>query len=58
MKKQLENKIKKGYTIKLYNNIYKNNEYKNNEYIKINLKSSTFKSSDGEVHIIKKNLVK
>lgn len=54
MKTQLKNKILKGYTIKLYNNIYVNNEYLTNEFLKINLKSSTFKNSDGEVYILKK----
>ena len=58
MKEQLKNKLKKGYTIKIYNNIHVNNEYINNEYIKINLKSSAFKSSDGKVYIIKKELCK
>lgn len=54
MKNQLKNKILKGYTIKLYNNIYVNNKYLKNEYLKINLKNSAFKDSEGYIYKILK----
>ena len=55
MKEMLINKINKGYTIKLYNNIYKNNKYVKNEVLEINSKTIFLKTIDGVIHNIKKD---